>query len=219
MSELPFSTEEFLQVFVEYNQAIWPAQFLAYLLGISALAFVIKKSASSNVVNYTLALFWLWMGIVYHMLFFSEINPLAYLFGALFVLQGVAFLLLPYLNVEFRYTLRTGLYGVTGVVLLLYAMVVYPMLGHYLGHTYPMAPTFGVAPCPTVIFTFGLLLLTEGRIPAWLLVIPGLWAIMGFSAALQLTMHEDIGLVVAGVVSIGLLLYRNYNRRSNYRWS
>lgn len=39
-------------------------------------------------------------------------------------------------------------YGMTGSLLMLYAMMIYPALGYFLGHVYPKAPTFGV-PCPT----------------------------------------------------------------------
>lgn len=65
---------------------------------------------------------------------------------------------------------------------------------------------FGVAPCPTTIFTFGLLLLTRGPVPLRLLVIPLLWALVGASAALHLGVREDLGLVVTGLVATALLL-------------
>jgi hypothetical protein len=68
---------------------------------------------------------------------------------------------------------------------------------------------FGVAPCPTTIFTFGLLLWTRGRVPGWLLAVPTLWALIGFTAALTLGILEDTGLLVAGLLGTGLLLYRN----------
>ena len=42
------------------------------------------------------------------------------------------------------------------------------------GHVYPAAPMFGVTPCPLVIFTFGMLLLSRERAPWPLLVIPAL---------------------------------------------
>jgi hypothetical protein len=44
-------------------------------------------------------------------------------------------------------------------------MVVYPLLGIRFGHSYPRAPLFGVAPCPTTIFTFGLLLWATRSVP------------------------------------------------------
>lgn len=46
-----------------------------------------------------------------------------------------------------------------------------PSLGVAIGHTYPAQPTFGL-PCPTTIFTFGLLLWVRPPVPWSLLVIP-----------------------------------------------
>ena len=66
------------------------------------------------------------------------------------------------------------------------------MLGYFLGHRYPAAPSFGL-PCPTTIFTLGLLLWKRDKMPAWLFLIPLLWSAIGFSAALVLGMKEDVG--------------------------
>ncbi|MDX1639899.1 MAG: DUF6064 family protein [Balneolaceae bacterium] len=210
MGNLPFTTEQFLQVFESYNGAIWPAQWLGYLLGIAAVYLAVAgKPNADKYLNRMLAFFWIWMGVVYHMLFFAGINSAAWLFGALFVVQGVAFLLINRTDIKLHYGYRNDLYGITGGVLILYAMVLYPLLGHLLGHTYPRSPVFGVAPCPTAIFTFGLLLWTRSRVPYWLLAIPFLWALVGFSAAFSLTIYEDTGLVVAGLTAVILLVRRN----------
>jgi hypothetical protein len=75
---------------------------------------------------------------------------------------------------------------------------------------------FGVAPCPTVIFTFGLLLLTSTRIPKYLLLVPLAWSITsGISAPLNFGIYEDFGLVAAGVIGTGLLIWRD--RRTGRR--
>jgi hypothetical protein len=54
---------------------------------------------------------------------------------------------------------------VLGVALIAYAVVIYNALGYVLGHSWPNLPVFGVAPCPTTIFTFGMLLLATGPLP------------------------------------------------------
>ena len=210
MGDLPFTTEQFLQVFAEYNAGIWPAQVVAFILVIILLFMVLKsRESGSSTVNLTLALYWFWMGAVYHIEFFSEINPAAYLFGALFILQGFGFITLIWLKYDLIYSFRKDINGITGGLLVLYALVIYPLLGYLFGHGYPQAPMFGVAPCPTTIFTFGILLWTRGRVPYWLLVIPGLWSVIGFMAAINLTIYEDAGLLVAGILGISLIIYRN----------
>lgn len=94
-------------------------------------------------------------------------------------------------------------------LLIAYAMIVYPVIGTVLGHGYPSSPSFGVAPCPTTIFTFGLLLCTNARVPKSLLVIPLIWSLIGFYAAVSLGIREDIGLLLAGLVCAGLIFWRD----------
>src|ERR1043166_373969 len=90
---LPFTAEQFLAVFVNYNRAIWPLQIVAYLFGGFAFALLFLKPRSGDrVISGILAAMWLWTGLGYHGLWFSTINQAAYLFAALFILQGFYFL-------------------------------------------------------------------------------------------------------------------------------
>jgi hypothetical protein len=137
------------------------------------------------------------MGLVYHLLFFSRINPAAYLFGGLFVVEGLLFV-----RDAGKLTFQLNAPGNWQTpVLWLYALILYPIIGHFTGHAYPAAPTFGL-PCPTTIFTFGVLLLADGKVPWRLLVIPVLWALIGTSAAFQFDIYEDTGLLVAAIISV-----------------
>ena len=88
-----------------------------------------------------------------------------------------------------------------GLLLITYALVVYPLIGRAIGHRYPAAPTCGV-PCPTTIFTLGLFLLAAPALPRMLLIIPVAWAVVGLSAVLQLGMWEAWGLPVAAIAAV-----------------
>ena len=207
---IPFTVEQFFDVFETYNTAIWPVQVLAYVLGIVALALAFRESKLSTlIVSGILALFWIWMGIFYHIIHFSVINPAAWIFGIVFVLQGLLFLLVGtiFQRLAFRFTLKP--LPIIGACFIFYATVIYPLLGISFGHSYPRSPMFGVAPCPTTIFTFGLLLWATKPVPAYLLVIPLLWSIVGMSAAVNLRVPQDYGLVVAGVLGTALILIQN----------
>jgi hypothetical protein len=207
---LPFTVEQFIDVFVRYNQAIWPMQLIAYALGLAAVFLAFRKNGHSGItVSLILSFFWLWMGVVYHWMYFSGINKAAFLFGALFVLQGVFFLVAGAVQKKLSFGFKPGFYAVTGIFFIVYAMLVYPVLGYLSGHGYPRSPCFGVAPCPVTIFTFGLLLLTDKRVPKYILVVPFLWSLLGFSAALALTIREDIGLLTAGVLGTILIIVRD----------
>lgn len=50
--------------------------------------------------------------------------------------------------------------------------------------------------------------MTDKKVPMSILIVPAIWSIIGFFAALSLGITEDTGLLVAGVVAVPLLLYR-----------
>jgi hypothetical protein len=205
---MPFTTAQFFGVFAAYNTAIWPLQWV--LLALAAAAIVLPFSTlrvRDRLVAGALAALWLWMGVVYHLVFFTAINPAAPAFGVAFALEGVLLIRAGLGPDPLHFIPRRDVYGATGAVLLLYALIVYPLLGYLLGHRYPAVPTFG-APCPTTIFTFGLLLWTVGSVPWWVLVIPGLWALLGLSAALSLDVPQDLGLFAGAVIAIPMLIVR-----------
>jgi hypothetical protein len=211
--DIPFTVEEFFGVFEAYNTAVAPMHVVAYLLGAAAVAVAVVRARWADLAAAgVLGFFWLWLGVAYHWLHFAEVNRAAYWFGALFAAQGMLVLWAGALRRGLRFGAPRGASGWLGAAFIVYAMVAYPVLGHVAGHVYPRAPWFGTAPCPTTVFTFGLLLWTTGRVPKGVLVIPFLWSLVGFSAAAQLGVTQDYGLVVAGVLGTGALLLRDRAR-------
>ncbi|MFZ0390895.1 MAG: DUF6064 family protein [Calditrichia bacterium] len=206
---IPFTIEQFLSVFEKYNLTIWPMQIVLYLLALVAIFLTLKpRKAAGRIISLILAIFWLWMGIVYHLLFFTAINPAAYIFAMLYIVQAILFLVAGIIKTNLSFKFQANLYGLTGALFLIYALLVYPLLGYAFGHAYPAMPTFG-APCPTTIFTFGILLLTVKRVPKYLLVIPFLWSLLGFSAAVNLMIKEDFGLLAAGILGTALIIMKD----------
>lgn len=205
----PFTLEQFLEVFKNYNKAVFPMQIALYLLSAIAIYLVIKPNPKfDKIISIMLSFLWLWMGIVYHIIFFTAINKAAYLFGGLFIIQGILFLVFGVFQNKLSYQFQKDKYGITGMILILFSLIVYPVLGYFLGHVYPSSPTFGL-PCPTTIFTFGILLCSKKRCPMIILVIPFLWSVIGFMAAFQFGILEDTVLLIAGLLSVSLLIYRN----------
>ena len=206
---MPFTVDQFMDVFKAYNLAVWPAQIFLILLAIIAIFFSFKKFRFSDRFNAgILGFLWLWIGVVYHLIHFTSINNAAYIFGVLFILQALIFIYAGIVKDHLSFNYQTNIYGITGAIFLLYALILYPLLGHLFGHIYPKSPTFGL-PCPTTIFTFGLLLWADKKIPKYVLIIPVLWSIVGFSAAVNLRVYEDFGLLVAGFLGIILIIVRD----------
>lgn len=205
---LPFTIEQFLEVFVRYNTLIWPIQIGLYALALVGIWLLFsRKPVASRWIILLLAGLWAWTGVVYQWISFTAINPAAYLFGLFFVIQAGLFLWAGFGRDSLRFGDVSRPRTLVAAMLIGYALVVYPLLGLAFGHVYPASPTFG-APCPTTIFTFGMFFLLREPFPRYILVIPLAWAAVGGSAALILGVPEDYGLVVAGLAGLVLALLK-----------
>ncbi len=204
--ELPFTTDQFFAVFARYNAAVWPAQIVAYPLGMAAVgALWMDTPLGRRLILSGLALSWAWNGIAYHLLHFAPVNPAARVFAALFVLQAILLAGTAALPRDLRFAAGADLRTALGLGLIAYAMLVYEVLGYWSGHGLMTGPLFGVAPCPTTIFTIGILLLMRGAPRAWLSVIPVIWAVIGSTGAVLLNVPEDFGLAIAAALLVGVL--------------
>ena len=211
---LPFTRTEFFAVFASYNEAVWPAQIALYALGVAALGLVfVRRRHSGRLIAAILALLWLWMGGVYHLAYFRPVNPAASLFGGAFLLAAAAFAWEGVVRRRLRFEPRPDAAGAVATVLLAYALVMYPLLAMLLGHGYPAMPTFGL-PCPTTIFTLGMLALLRPPYPGHVLAVPVLWTLVGVQAALLLGIYEDFGLIFAGAAGLWLAFH---GRRTSER--
>jgi hypothetical protein len=204
--EVPFNQEQFLQVFRAYNLAVWPFQIFLIVIALLAIFLTLRKvKYSDRIIVSILSFLWFWMAVAYHFAFFLNINPLAIIFAAVFLFQGFLLFFFGIAREELHFKYVNNLNGLAAIILFLYALIFYPLLGYALGHYYPSTPTFGL-PCPTTIFTFGLLLLLEGKINKVLYIIPVVWALIGFTAALKLGILQDIGLLVSAILTITVSL-------------
>ena len=210
---LPFTAEVFFSVFEQYNRAIWPAQIVAYGLGIVVVLLTLRPvPGGDRAIGVLLAAAWAWIGVVYHLGHFAAIDFIAPAFAAVFLIQALLFAWTGAIGGKIAFRFRADVFGWTGLGFMIYAMAVYPLIGWLAGHGWPRAPLFGVAPCPTTIFTMGVLLLTEGRTPLRLVLIPVLWSLVGGTAAWLLEVPEDFALPLVGLGGLGLILWKNRRR-------
>ncbi|ESR23988.1 DUF6064 family protein [Lutibaculum baratangense] len=212
---LPFDRTQFLDVFAAYNAALWPAVIAAYALAVIALVAGLRKANHAvSLPFWILSAMWAWTGIAYHLVHFSEINPLARAFGIAFLAQAGLFAVWA-VRLSGRYVLKpTGAGAAVGYFLILYAAFLYPLIGIVLGHELAQVPMFGVTPCPLTIFTFGVLLLIAPNPPFWLFSIPVLWAFIGGSAAFLLGIPQDWMLPFSAIAALVLLRPRTRTFRA-----
>ena len=201
---LPFTAAQFHEVFAKYNAAVWPTQVGLLMLALGALWLVVRPRARSDaVISAILALLWLWLA-VYHLAFFRRINPMAVAFAALAVAQGVA-LLWWGVHGYVRFERPGGWRGWAGGALLVYALAIYPVLSRHSGYAYPYIPTFGL-PCPTTLYTVGLLAFLSRPYRWQLFIVPVLWSLIALPAAFLLSVPQDLGLAASAALGIALAI-------------
>jgi len=196
--QLPFSHDQFLDVFGAYNRAFWWAALLLWLATAAVVVGWLRDAArAGRAVAWLLVVHWVWSGVAYHFGYFRAINPSAAVFGVLFVVEAGLLARAAAGRAPPDLGAARGPWRALGLLFVAYGLV-YPLLGLALGLDYPRMPTFGV-PCPTAILTIGLLLTADPERARTLAVIPLIWAVVGSSAAFALGIRADLMLAVAGV--------------------
>ncbi len=205
---LSFSIEEFLLVLESYNLAIWPLQIITYVLIVLVLFFSLKPTKySAKIVSAILSFFWLFTGIVFCFIYWAPSHIFGYIFGIFCTVQGLLFLF-SIIRSDITIGSSDKTSKLIGILFVLYAIIGYQVFGYYLGHTYPKFFAVGLVPCPTTIFTLGILLMINKSIPIKYFVIPLMISLGGFLAAYN-GIYEDIGLIIAGILTAILIIQKN----------
>lgn len=210
-----FTLAEFLEMISRYNLTFWPLQIVAFILGIFVVLLAIWNGThSGRIVSAILVFYWLWVGLVFNLLYFSPIFPMAITFVFLFVLQAVILIFAGVFKGTLSFKFKMDLYGIMGVILVIYSMVGYPAIEYLLGRGYPSLLPFGLVPCPMTVFTLGVFLWSE-RKPKWNVIsIPILYSLSGI-IPISIGIVEDVGLVASGLIAIFLLLFWDYLKKDN----
>jgi len=159
--------EDFYSTLQAYNEAVLLITIIAYLLGIAAIYLALKKSNnSSRMISAILGFFWFWSGFVFFIIFFGPMEVefigqtmpgIWYLGGVLFIIQGILFLVFGVIRDSLSFRMGWDGNSMLGVILIAYAMIIYPIIGLLTGFSYPRYPVFGTGPCPLTLFTLGFL--------------------------------------------------------------
>ncbi len=203
----PFTIDQFFEIFEKYNSSVFPFQIIIIIIGI-ATVFLIhsSKEIRNKLITGFLGFLWLWIGIVYHIAFFSSINKAAYAFGGLFIIQGVFFTIeLFRKRLEFEFTGSAREY--LGYFFIIFGLIIYPIISYLLEDSFARTISLGL-PCPTTIMTFGFLMLTGARFPKYLLIIPTLWAIIGTGAATSFGVYQDYVMLLSAIIADIYLIKR-----------
>jgi hypothetical protein len=203
---LPFSRSQFFDLFGRYNQAWWPVEILLWVVAVALIASIVRGRGRPAWTGSALGLLWAWSAVVYHGIYFTAINPAAWLFAALFLGQAALYWWLGLVGARLETTWESTPRHWLAAVFFAGGLL-YPVFSMISGHPWPRLPLFAV-PCPTVLLTVGVLLAVTPPVPLTALVGPVIWSFVGGSAAIALGVAPDFTLLAGGVVLIVLALRR-----------
>ena len=201
---LPFDAGSLFATIAYYHATFWPLPWLALAWG--AVVIALSVTAASRAGLLLLAVAWIWVGAAWHLATFAGINFAAPLYGAFFVLQGA---LLAWaaargrLGLRYRGQVRDRI----ALALAVAALVGYPLLDRWSGIPWPAVRLPGADPCPTALFTLGILLLADRRSAAGLMVLPVLWTFVAGTTGWAVAIGRDQFLPLAGLVALVLALW------------
>ncbi len=202
----------FLAGFARGNAAIWPMQLVWYASAAAIVGLALSPMRrASQLICLLAAAYFAWIGIAYFGVLFSgtHVAWVSGLLAAAFILEGVLLLFAGTVRRDLVIAPRWNLASVLGAVFILYALVAYPLIGLLGGQSLGSLPVFGLSPCSTVIFAFGLLLWARPPVPRYLLLIPLAWSLAAGPGAMATGIVADFGLILAGVVTAGVLIWRD----------
>ena len=194
---MPFTKEQFFDLFAAYNGALLPALVVLWAASVAAcVLLLLARRPVDRWISALLAVHWIWSALAYHVAFFSQINPAAWVFAALFLSEAALFFWIGVVQGRLFFAPWRNAWAFMAWLLIAYSLV-YPGINAVQHVSVLRIPTFGV-PCPTTIFTAGMLMLTTPR--TWRLsIVPVVWSLIGGSAAILLDVRADFALPVAGI--------------------
>jgi len=202
----PFTSEQFYHVFEQYNRTVFPFQLILLLLALVSLLLIHSKvTLKDKLIGSFLGILWIWAGGVYHIGFFSAINPIARVFGGMFILEGL-FILYSTFNKRLHFSFDYTASDYLGYFIILFGLVIYPLIGLAINVELAKNISLGL-PCPTTILTFGFFILTRHQFPKYLIIIPSLWAALGLFAALNFGVYQDLMLIISAASAIVILFF------------
>jgi uncharacterized protein DUF6064 len=195
--QLPFTREQFFDLFAAYNEALWPAAVALWIVSAVTVRLLLSgRRPRDRWISAVLVVHWGWSALAYHVAFFTRINQGAWLFAALFLLQAILFFRVGVVQRRLSFSPWGSAWAPLAWVLIAYALA-YPAINAIDHFSVVRIPTFGL-PCPTTIFTAGVLMLATPR--SWVLSTgPVIWSAVGGSATFMLGVRADVALPIAGL--------------------
>ncbi|MBA7591774.1 hypothetical protein ES708_33937 [subsurface metagenome] len=199
--------EVFLNNVSAYNVSIFPMQIITLVVAVilTYLLFVRPSTILNKLIKIYLSFTFVWFVLMFP---FEGVFKIA--FGLVHIVIAILFFIDIFTGkIEFKFPEISGKRYFM-FFLIFSAFAFYPLIEYMSGHLYPKILLFGVAPCPTIIFSLALLI---GAVPkvGKLIFILLIFSVIssGLSAPIMLGVWADLLLLVSGIYGL-ITLVKNW---------
>lgn len=207
------NNDQFFRLIAQYNQTIYPLQIFLFILGLLAVVLMhLRQSKKNTYTSIILGMLWLYCGIFYFLIYMPEYSQIGYFYGSLFILQGLFFFYEAFFRNKIFFGFQKSAKDITAYIIILTGLFIYPLVGIASGHNILEIMTLGL-PGPTAILTLGFLLLGTKKSPLYLVLIPALWGLVGFTLSLSAGVYVDGFTLMSAIITVSwLLTIKRYNK-------
>ena len=190
-----------------YNVSIFPMQIITLVVAIilTYLLFVRPSTILNKLIKIYLSFTFVWFVLMFP---FEGVFKIA--FGLVHIVIAILFFIDIFTaKIEFKFPETSGKRYFM-LFLIFSAFALYPLIEYMSGHLYSKILLFGVAPCPTIIFSLALLIGAVpkvGKIIFILLIFPAIFS--GLSVPIMLGVWADLLLLVSGIYGL-IILIKNW---------
>ncbi len=170
---VPYTKEVLDSVIYEYQEFFYPLQFVFVFLSLWVVYSIWKNENKNNkFIIGILALFWIWIGLVYEINYYAQINWFGLYIGTFFIIQAVLLLWFGFFKKEIEFIKNRF-----SLILSLLLIFSYPLLElFYKIHHFEIS-IIGMLPNITVLFSLLILVLNTKKRVRILFIIPIIWLI------------------------------------------
>ena len=210
---------EWWEVISNYNHAIFPFQFVIFLIGVFITLYLFYgESIKANIlVKAYLAFCNVWIGIVFFLVNCTEFSsPQREIQGTLFIVVGVLFAIDIFTKKTRISIPKVGLKRLITIGLLS-LIVIYPIVGLLLRGSFDKAIYPGTLPCATTAFALVLLVGSLHKVNKFIFILLLIWAIP-FPPLIQIPIYhvyEDSIMFIIGIFALVMLILSTINSRKN----
>ena len=205
---LLFSPRVYWRMFELHNEAVWPLQVIAVLLGAAIFVWSVRpRPWSDRVIWAVVAAAWIFVAWGFLWTRYATINWAAAYTVPIFAAEGLLLAGIGAWRARLHIAAMRTVPSMAGLAIFLYALVLHPFVAMLAGRPVQAAEIVGIAPDPTAIATLGLLSrVSVGTLTWMLLAVPLGWCIVSWMTLRTMGAPEGlIPLTAAGITVLARL--------------